>query len=90
MFGIVNIKDIPKGDYMDGFTEKILDVLIAVVIFFALIGVIVSATNSSGFSWVAVNVGGTVYNLSWVPYILILLILVGAVILVYRYMLKKK
>lgn len=75
---------------MDGFTEKILDVLIAVVIFFALIGVIISATNSSGFTWSAVNVGGTSYSLSWVPYVLVLIILVGAVVLVYRYMLRKK
>jgi uncharacterized membrane protein len=75
---------------MKGFTEKILDVLIAVVIFFALIGVIISATNSSTFTWSAVNVGGTVYNFAWVPYVLILVILVGAVMLVYRYMLTHK
>jgi uncharacterized membrane protein len=75
---------------MDGFTEKILDVLIAVVIFFALIGVIITSTNSSSFSWAAVNVGGTNYNFTWVPYILVLVILVGAVVLVYRYMLKSK
>lgn len=75
---------------MDGFTEKILDVLIAVVIFFALIGVIITSTNSASFTWDAVNVGGTSYNLSWVPYILVLIILVGAVVLVYRYMLKHK
>jgi uncharacterized membrane protein len=75
---------------MDGFTEKILDVLIAVVIFFALIGVIIGATNSSAFSWDAVNIGGTVYNFAWVPYILVLVILVGAVVLVYRFMLKGK
>jgi len=73
---------------MDGFTEKILDVLIAVVIFFALIGVIVSATI--GLTWSALNIGGTVYNLSWVPYVIVLVILVGAVVLVYRFMLKKK
>lgn len=75
---------------MDGFTEKILDVLIAVVIFFALIGVIIGATNSASFSWGAVNIGGTVYDFAWVPYILVLVILVGAVVLVYKYMLKKK
>lgn len=75
---------------MNGFTEKILDVLIAVVIFFALIGVIISATNSSGFTWSAINVGGATKDLSWVPYILVLVILVGAVVLVYRYMLKGK
>lgn len=72
---------------MDGFTEKILDVLIAVVIFFALIGVIF--TSSTGLNWSAVNIGGTSTNLSWVPYILILVICVGAVVLVYRFMLHK-
>lgn len=75
---------------MDGFTEKILDVLIAIVIFFALIGVIITSTNSSGFLWSAVNVGGSSKDLTWVPYILVLVILVGAVVLVYRYMLKNK
>ena len=49
-----------------------------------------TSTNSASFVWTAVNVGGTVYNLAWVPYILVLVILVGAVVLVYRYMLKKK
>ena len=73
---------------MDGFTEKILDVLIAVVIFFALIGVIITSTN--GLDWSALNVGGVITNLSWVPYILVLVILVGAVVLVYRFMLSKK
>jgi hypothetical protein len=74
---------------MKGFTEKILDVLIACVIFFALIGVIVGSTNSS-VTWSALNVGGTIKDFSYVPYILILVILVGAVLLVYNYMLKKK
>jgi hypothetical protein len=73
---------------MDGFTEKILDVLIAVVIFFALIGVII--TSTSGLSWSALNIGGVVTNLSWAPYILVLVIVVGAVVLVYRFMLHKK
>lgn len=73
---------------MDGFVDKILDVLIAVVIFFALIGVIITATN--GLAWKTLNVAGTVYDLSWVPYILVLVILVGAVILVYKFMLKRK
>jgi RsiW-degrading membrane proteinase PrsW (M82 family) len=72
---------------MDGFTEKILDVLIAVVIFFALIGVIITATT--GLNWSALNIGGTTTNLSWVPYILVLVIVVGAVVLVYRFMLHK-
>lgn len=75
---------------MEGFTEKILDVLIAVVLFFALIGVIITSTNSSGFTWSAVNVGGSVKDLSFVPYIIVLVILIGVVVLVYRYMLKHK
>ena len=73
---------------MDGFTEKILDVLNAVVILFALIGVIITATT--GLNWSALNIGGTTTNLSWVPYILVLVIVVGAVVLVYRFMLHKK
>lgn len=75
---------------MDGFTEKILDVLIALVIFFALLGVIVTATNPTSFTWSAMNIGGTNYNLAWAPYIIVLVIVVGAVVLVYRYMLKRK
>lgn len=74
---------------MDGFTEKILDVLIAAVIFFALIGVIITATNTGSLTWSALNIAGTSYNLAWAPYILVLIIVVGAVVLVYRYMLKK-
>lgn len=75
---------------MDGFTEKILDVLIAVVLFFALIGVIITSTNSSGFTWSAVNVGGSSKDLTFVPYIIVLVIVIGAIVLVYRYMLKGK
>lgn len=70
--------------------EKLLDVLIAIVMFFALIGVIFTSANPSSLNWGVVNVGGTNYNLTWVPYILILVILVGAVILVYKYMVDKK
>lgn len=79
-----------EGEIMDGFTNKLLDVLLACVIFFALIGVIISSTNSSGFTWSAVNVAGTSRDLSFAPYIIVLVIVVGAVILVYRYMLHKK
>jgi hypothetical protein len=75
---------------MEGFTEKILDVLIAVVLFFALIGVILTSTNTSGFTWGAVNVGGSLKDLSFVPYIIVLVIVIGAIVLVYRYMLKGK
>lgn len=72
---------------MDGFTEKILDVALGAVIFFALITVILTATN--GIAWSAVNVGGTNYNLAWFPYVLVLCIVVGCVVLIYRHMLKK-
>lgn len=75
---------------MDGFVDKILDVLIAVVIFFALIGVILGATNTGGLTWSALNIAGTSRDFSWVPYILVLVILVGVVFIVYRYMLRKK
>ena len=73
---------------MDGFVEKILDVLIAMAVFFALIGVIVGFTN--GLNWGALNIGGTVVNFAWFPYVLIILIVVGVVVLTYRYMLKHK
>ena len=73
---------------MDGFAEKILDVLIAVVLFFAIIGVII--TSTTGLDWSALNVGGTTTNLSFVPYLIVLIIVIGVVVLVYRYMLHKK
>lgn len=73
---------------MDGFVEKVLDVLLALIIFFALLGVILDATNTVG--WSALNIGGTVKNFGWVPYVLVLVILIAVVILVYRYFLKHK
>ena len=73
---------------MEGFTEKILDVLIAVVLFFAIIGVIL--TSTTGLNWSAINVGGTVTNLSFVPYLIVLIIVIGVVVLIYRAMLTKK
>lgn len=73
---------------MDGFTEKILDVLIAVVLFFALVGVII--TSTTGLNWASVNVGGTITNLSFVPYLIVLVICIGVVVLVYRYILGHK
>lgn len=73
---------------MDGFTEKVLDVVLGAVIFFALIGVIVTSTN--GTTWSALNVGGTNYNLAWFPYVLVLVIITGAVVLIYRHMLGRK
>ena len=73
---------------MEGFVNKILDVLLALVIFFALIGVIITSTN--GISWGALNIGGTVTNLAWAPYVIVLVIVVGAVYLVYKYMITHK
>ena len=73
---------------MDGFVEKVLDVLLALIIFFALLGVILDATNT--VSWSALNIGGSVKNFAWVPYVLVLVILIAVVILVYRYFLKHK
>lgn len=72
---------------MEDFGEKMLTVLIAVVLFFALIGVIIGQTTS--LSWNALNIGGTTVNLSFVPYVLVLVIVIGVIILAYRYMLKK-
>ena len=69
---------------MDGFVDKLLDVLLALVIFFALIGVIISQTN--GLNWATLNIGGTVTNLSWVPYVIVLVVVIVAVLLVYKYM----
>ena len=79
------IKTISRVIYMEGFTEKLLDVLLAVIIFFALIGVIIGATNGT-LDWGAVNISGTLYDLSWVPYVLVLIIVVSAVVLVVKYM----
>lgn len=73
---------------MEGFVEKILDVLLAIIIFFALLGVILDATNT--VSWATLNIGGSVKSFSWVPYLLVLIILVAVVVLVYRYILKHK
>lgn len=72
---------------MEGLTEKLLDILIGLVIFFALLGVIVTATGT--IAWATLNIGGTVYNLAWAPYIIVLVIVVAVVVLTYRYMLKK-
>jgi uncharacterized membrane protein len=73
---------------MEGFTEKLLDVLLALIIFVALFGVIISSFN--GVEWGALNIGGTTYDLSWLPFVLVIIIVVSVVVLVYRYMLKKK
>lgn len=64
-------------------TGKTLDIVIAVVIVFALLPVII--TSSNGTTWGAVNLGGTVYDLSWFPFVLLLVIIAGIVILVYRH-----
>lgn len=73
---------------MEGFTEKILDVLLAIVIFVALFGVIV--TSFAGVTWDNLSIGGTTYNLGWFPFVVILVIIVAVVVLVYRHMLHKK
>jgi hypothetical protein len=76
---------------MDGFVDKIIDVLLALVIFSALFGVIITTgLNPTAFSWKALNFGGTVYDFSWAPYIIGIMIIIGVVYLVYRYFLKNK
>ncbi len=73
---------------MQNVTNKLLDALLGLIIFFALLGVIISATNT--VEWGALNVGGTVYDLDWVPFVLVLIIIVGIVVLVYAHMRGKK
>lgn len=73
---------------MEGLTEKLIDVLLALVIFCALITVIITSIN--GVTWSALNIAGTVYNFAWAPYVIVLVIIVALVVLVYRYMLKHK
>lgn len=72
---------------MEGFTNKLIDILLAIVIFVALLGVIVTSLN--GFTWSAVNIGGTVYNMAWAPYIVVILLVVGLVYLTYKYLFSK-
>ena len=67
---------------------KLLDILLAIVIFGALFGFIITSLN--GVSWASINAGGTVVNLSFAPYIIVLLTVVGLVYLVYSHSFKKK
>jgi uncharacterized membrane protein len=67
--------------------DKLLDVLIGVVIFIALFGVIL--TNINGFDWANVNVSGTIYDFTWAPFILVILLVVGLVYLGYKMISKK-
>lgn len=60
---------------------KLIPVLVGVVIFIALFGFIVTSIN--GFNWKVVNAGGTSVDLSWAPYVLILLLVIGFVYLGY-------
>jgi len=68
--------------------EVLLDTLIGIVVFVALFGFIVTSLN--GFDWSNINAGGTIVNLSFAPYIIILVIVLGLVYLVYNKFLKKK
>jgi hypothetical protein len=64
--------------------EKVIDALVVLLIVFALIGVIVTNTNS--LTWSALNIGGTVYNMSWFPFVLVILIIAGIITaLVYHF-----
>ena len=64
-------------------TTILLDVLLGLVIFFALLGVIITQTNTLG--WSTLNVGGTVYNLNWVPFVLVLIVVIVIIVLVYAH-----
>jgi len=72
---------------MEGFTEKLLDVLLAIIIFVALFGVIIA--SFAGVTWDNITLGGTSYNLGWFPFVVVIIIVVSVVVLIYRYMLKK-
>lgn len=73
---------------MKNVAEILLDVLLGLVIFFALLGVIVNQTNTLG--WASLNIGGTSYNLNWLPFVLVIIIVVAVAILVYKHMVKGK
>lgn len=73
------------------FVDKIIDVLIALVLFSALFGVVITTgLNPTTFSWKALNLGGTVYDMSWAPFVIGILIVIGLVYLVYKYMVHHK
>ena len=69
-------------------TNMLIDILIGVVIFVALVPVILTSVN--GFNWTAVNVGGTIYNFQWVSYVLILAIMLGLVYYALKFLKKKQ
>jgi cytochrome c biogenesis factor len=68
--------------------DKLLDVLLGIVIFVALFGFIVTSLN--GFDWAHINAGGTIVNLSFAPYVIVLVIVIGLVYLVYEKFYHKK
>jgi len=79
--------------------KNLLDILLAVVIFGALFGFIITSIN--GVTWYYTNsswIGGTltgstysgVLDLRFAPYILVLLTVIGLVYLVYTHALKRK
>lgn len=68
--------------------DSMLEVLLGIVIFVALFGFIVTSLN--GFNWSAINAGGTIVNLSFAPYIIVLLIVLGLVYLIYAKFYKKQ
>jgi hypothetical protein len=70
-------------------TELLMDLLIGFAILGALFGIIIGFLNPTTFSWSALNIGGTVYSFSWVPYLLALLVIVGIVILFKNKLMKK-
>jgi len=67
--------------------DSLLDVLIGIVIFVALFGFIVTSLN--GFDWAHINAGGTVVDLGFAPYVIVLVIVLGLVYLVYKKFYKK-
>lgn len=69
--------------------DVLIDVLIAFALLSALFGIVIGFLNPSSFSWSALNIGGTVYNFAWVPYILAIFVIVGIVLLVKKKLLKK-
>jgi hypothetical protein len=73
---------------MKDVTTILLDVLLGLIIFFALLGVIITQTNTLG--WSTLNVGGSIYNLNWVPFVLVLIIVLGIIVLVYANFKHKK
>jgi polyferredoxin len=68
--------------------DKLLDVLLGIVIFVAIFGFIVTSLN--GFDWANINAGGTIVNLSFAPYVIVLVIVIGLVYLVYEKFYHKK